>query len=419
MECSVADTVQFHNHTVFASLGYDRLNGKWNDGWTLFVKRNALLGTAGFTSDYKFISLSVTANSAPEITSELTFHSEDSSFYAGTILESGSPTLATIRWESENENDEVHEIEADWKSDYVRKGIIIGRVKKGYQFQTRFETLHSTPLKQKEEYFIKDSSEIRIWDIHYRLNFDNSALDVQYMRLAAKSQIIGNSYRDNSTKRFMFLPLRAFMHYANIHWGNETYGVDARGTSAIGKMQRNNDRFFETLAPNRLLPVSVTQALSFSFLQKNYLVDADLSIAAASFGGYFNPHIDISERTQIVPKFGLYGYYTYDELDIEKTSKTTSFIGYNSETEWGHWNFESTGLIANLGLSLDNTSQSKSFGFSLEWSATQIVPLKTDLRKKWVDESSEESSKTKPEGASPSGIFKNGFATQLATTLRF
>ena len=419
IQCSVSDTVQFGAHTVFASVGYDHINGKWNDGWTLSLKRDALLGTAGFTSDFKYISLSVVANSAPAITSGLTIHTADSSLYAGTVFGSGNPTLATIRWESENETDEVHEIEADWETDYVRKGFVLGRLKKGYQFQTRFEALQSTPLQQKEEYFIKDSTIINIWDNRYRLNFSNSALDVQYMLFAAQSQIIGNSYRDNSTKRFMFLPLKVFLHYANIHWGNETYGVDARGIGAHGKMQRNNDRFFETLAPNRLLPVSITQALSFSFLQMNYLVDADIDIAAASFGGYFNPHFDISERTQIVPKFGLYGYYTYDELDIERTSKTTSFIGYNSETEWWNWTLESLGLIANIGLSFDKTSRNRSFAVSLEWSATQIIPFNTDLRKKWESESSEKSGKTKPEGTSPSGIFKNGFATQLATTLRF
>ena len=239
------------------------------------------------------------------------------------------------------------------------------------------------------------------------------------MQLFAKSEIIGNSYRDGSTKRFMYLPVKTIMQYGNIHWGNETFGLDAKGIAAYGKMEKNNDRFFETLAPNRLLPVSVSQALSFSFLQKNYLVDADVNIAAATFGGYFNPHFNISGRTRITPKFGLYGYYTYDELEIEKTSKTTSFIGYNSETEWWRWSLESTGLIANLGIALDWASQDKSCILSLEWSATQIIPLKTDLRKKWDSESSEESKKTKPEGTSPSGIFKNGFATSLGIAFKF
>ena len=416
---SISDTVQFGAHKVFASVGYDRINGKWNDGWELSLTRAALLGTAGFTSDFKYISLSVTASSATAITSGLTAHTADSSFYAGTIFGGGHPTLATIRWESENENDEVHEIEAEWESDYIRKGFVFGRLKKGYQLQTHFDAILSTPVKQKEQYFIKDSSQIITWDTRYRLNFDNSALDVQYLLLSAKSEIIGNSYRDNSTKRFMYLPVKAYMRYANIHWGNETYGVDTKGILAYGKMQKNNARFFETLAPNRLLPVSVTQALSFSFLQKNYLVDADLNIAAATFGGYFNPHFNIFKHTQIIPKLGLYGYYTYDELNIEKTSKTTSFIGYNSETEWWHMSLESTGLIANAGISLDRPFRNNSFGFSLEWSATQIVPLKTDIRKKWESETSEESSKTKPEGSSPSGIFKNGFATRVITTLRF
>lgn len=419
VQCSVSDSVQFGAHTVFASAGYDFVNGKWNDGWTLSLKRNALLGTAGFISDFKYISISVTASSAPAITSQLTAHTADSSLFAGTTFGRGNPFLMTVRWESENDSDQVHLIEADWETDYIRKGFVIGGNFKRNLLQTSYKQIRTTPVKPDKEYFIKDSSQISIWDTRYRHSFEKTALDVQYMQLFAKSEIIGNSYRDGSTKRFMYLPVKTIMQYGNIHWGNETFGLDAKGFAAYGKMEKNNDRFFETLAPNRLLPASVTQALSFSFLQKNYLVDADIDIAAATFGGYFNPHFNISEHTQIVPKFGLYGYYTYDELDIEKTSKTTSFIGYNSETEWWNWTLESTGLIADLGLAMDWASQSKSFILSLEWGAMQIIPLKTDFRKKWESETSEEAAKTKPEGTSPSGIFKNGFATSLGIAFKF
>ena len=418
-QVSINDTVQFGAHRVFAGFEYDHVNGKWNDGWTLSLKRDAFLGTAGFISDFKYISLGVTASSAPAITSELTIHTADSSLYAGTLFGSGNPTLATIRWESENENDEVHEIEADWESAYIYKGLVVGRKKGRYQARASFEQFRTTPVKQDEEYFIKDSSHIIIWDVHYRYSFDNSALDLQYMSYSAQSNIIGNSYRDGSTKRFMYLPVKGFIHYGNVHWGNESYGLDAKGIAGYGKLEKNNERFYETLAPNRILPASVAQVLSFSFLQRNYLVDADLDIAAATFGGYFNPHFDIFHNMQVVPKFGLYGYYTYDELEIERTSKTTSFIGFNADTEWWLMSLESTGLIANVGIALDKAFRDNSFGISLEWSAAQIIPLKTDIREKTDFRDSDNSTTKKPEGASPSGIFKNGFATQLVTTLRF
>lgn len=418
-KCTTADTVQFGAHRVFADFSYYRLHGEWNDGWSLSAKRDDLFGSVGFKSDFRNISLSVIVNSAPAITSELAVHSADSSFFAGTIFGKGAPTLATIRWESENETDEVHEIEADWETEYIRKGLAIGGNFKRNFFQTKHEQINTTPVKPDKKYFIKDSSKINIWDTRYKHDFEGSSLDVQYVQSYAKSKIIGNTYREGSTKRFMYLPVKAFMHYGNIHWGNETFGLDAKGIAAYGKMQKNNDRFFETLAPNRLLPASVMQALSFSFLQRNYLVDADLSIVAATFGGNVSPHFKIDTRTQIAPKFGLYGYYTYDELDIERTSKTTSFIGYKSDTEWWDWMLESYGLVASLGIALDWASQDKSRILSLEWDATQIVPLKTDIRKKWESESSEEPSKTKPEGTSPSRIFKNGFASGIAIRYQF
>ncbi|MBR4916116.1 MAG: hypothetical protein IKZ45_03430 [Fibrobacter sp.] len=418
-QVSINDTVKFGAHRIFAGFGYEHVNGKWNDGWSLTFNREDFLGFAGFNSDFRNISLSVTASSAPAITSQLTAHTVDSSFFAGTTFGRGNPFLMTVRWESENDSDQVHLIEADWETDYIRKGFVIGGNFKRNHLQTGYEQIRTTPVKPDKEYFIKDSSQINIWDTRYRHSFEKTALDVQYTQSFAKSEIIGNSYRESSTKRFMYLPVKGFIHYANTHWGNESYGLDAKGILAYGKMEKNNDRFFETLAPNRLLPASVTQALSFSFLQRNYLIDADLDIAAATFGGYFNPHFNISGQTRIAPKFGLYGYYTYDELEIEKTSKTTSFIGFNADTEWWLMSLESTGLIANAGISLGRPFRNNSFGFSLEWGATQIIPLKTDIRKKWESETSEESSKTKPEGSNPSGIFKNGFATQLITTLRF
>lgn len=418
-QVSINDTVKFGAHRIFAGFGYEHVNGKWNDGWSLTFNREDFLGFAGFKSDFRNISLSVTASSAPAITSQLTAYTADSSFFAGTTFGRGNPFLMTVRWESENDSDQVHLIEADWETDYVRKGFVIGGNFKRNLLQTGYEQILTTPVKPDKEYFIKDSTQINIWDTRYRHDFERTALDVQYLQLLAKSEIIGNSYREGSTKRFMYLPVKTILQYGNIHWGNETFGLDAKGFAAYGKMEKNNNRFFETLAPNRLLPASVTQALSFSFLQKNYLVDADLNIAAATFGGDFNPHFDISRRTSIALKVGIYGYYTYDELEIEKTSKTTSFIGYNSETEWWRWTLESTGLIANLGIALDWASQDKSRIFSLEWSASQIIPLKTDICKKWELYDTDESGKTKPEGTSPSGIFQNGFMSNLGIALKF
>lgn len=417
--CIATDTVQFGTHSVFAGIGYDRINVKWIDSWTLSIKRSAFLGSAGFKSDFRNISLSVSASSEPSITSNLTIHTADSSLYAGTLFGRGFPTLATLRWESENETDEVHKIEADWESDYLRKGFVIGAQAKRHHIQTSLEQISTTPVKQNEEYFIKDSSQVSIWNSLYKYSLDNSAIDLQYMLLSAKSEIIGNSYRDNSTKRFMYLPLKAIMHYADIHWGNESFGIDAKGVLAYGKMKRNDQRFFETLAPNRLLPASVTQALSFSFLQRNYRVNADLNVAAASFGGYASPHFNIVGNARVAPKIGLYGYYTYNDLEIENVSETTSLIKYRRDSEWRLWTLESTGLIANIGLILEKLSQDKLHGLSLEWSAAQIIPLKADIRKTTDYRSSGNSTKVTPEGTRSFEFFKDGFASNLAISISF
>ena len=132
--------------------------------------------------------------------------------------------------------------------------------------------------------------------------------------------IFGNTWRDNSTKRFMFVPLDVSLHYGSIQWEKETFGLDARGIKADIHMERNKKRFFETFAPNRLLPVSIMQTLSFSFLQKNFLVDADIDLSAVTLGGHFNPQFNITTHTKVSPRIDLHGYHTYDEIEVDKTS---------------------------------------------------------------------------------------------------
>ena len=162
-QVSINDTVKFGAHRIFAGFGYEHVNGKWNDGWSLTFNREDFLGFAGFNSDFRNISLSVTASSAPAITSQLTAHTVDSSFFAGTTFGRGNPFLMTVRWESENDSDQVHLIEADWETDYIRKGFVIGGNFKRNHLQTGYEQIRTTPVKPDKEYFIKDSSQISIW----------------------------------------------------------------------------------------------------------------------------------------------------------------------------------------------------------------------------------------------------------------
>lgn len=413
--CHVADTASAGNYSVFASVSHYRIDGLWKDGWELLLHSKRTLGSAGLQADFRNITFSVEASSLPALKSSVTIHTADSSLYVAALVERGAPELATIRWESENENDEVHLIEGDWNSQYLRKGFAAGVNFAGNKLTAGLQRIGTTPNNVKREYFIKDSSLVWLWDARYAHHFEKSEFEFYYAGVSADVNIFGNTWRDNSTKRFMFVPLDASLHYGSIQWEKETFGLDARGVKADIRMERNKKRFFETFAPNRLLPTSITQTLSFSFLQKNYLVDADIDLSAVTFGGHFNPQFNITAYTKVSPRIDLHGYYTYDEIEVDRTSKTTSFIGYRAQNDSWSWMLESYGLVAGLGITLERKTQGILRNLSLLAAATQLIPLKTD----YIEHGATPSDKNKNAGFESGGIFKSGFATQVITTLRF
>ncbi len=425
--CHIANTAQVNNYSVFASFSHYRIDGLWKDGWELSLNSNRKIGSAGIQADFRNITFSVAASNLPALKSSVSIHTADSSLYAAALVERGAPELATIRWESENENDEVHLIEGDWNSQYLRKGFTVGARFAGNELAAGLQHIGTTPYNAKQEYYIKDSSLVWLWDARYAHHFEKSVLDFYYAGISADVNIFGNTWRDNSTKRFTFIPLDVSLHYGSIQWEKETFGLDARGIKADVHMERNKKRFFETFAPNRLLPVSIMQTLSFSFLQKNFLVDADIDLSAVLLGGHINPHFNITAHTKVSPRIDLHGYYTYDEIEVDRTSSTTSFIGYSAQNDSWSWMLESYGLVAGLGITLERETQGTLRNLSLFASATQIVPLKTDYIER--TEPPENATTVSPEGASPAknknaglesgGIFRSGFAAHFGASICF
>lgn len=426
--CSMADTMRAGKYTVFAGLSHYWVDGLWKDGWTLSLNSSQTVGNAGIQADFRNIAFSVSASSRPSLTSGITAHAADSVFYASAVLERGAPELTHIRWESENESDEVNQIDALWEAEYLRKGFGIGSTYKGNEILANLTLITTSPQNLDREYFVKDSSRLWIWDARYSHRFTQGLFELYYAGISADSRLYGIASRDNSRKRFMYIPLEGLLHYGDVRWKSESYGLQARGLKSSIRLDKSHDRFFETLAPNRLLPASITQALSFSFLQQNYLVDADLDIAAFSFGGHYSPSIGITPSTRFVPKVEIHGYYTYNELDIDRISETSTFIAYSAIDEHWHWSLESLGAIAGAGISIEKRFRDVHRAISLEWNATQIIPFKTDIIKHSNSDKAEQNAESasaemarKKDSAGPrsSGIFRNGFATHLGVSIQF
>ena len=417
--CNIADSTQVDKYKATASLTHYKISGLWKDDWELSFKSNKTIGSAGIAADFKNIGYHIAASSTPSLTASITAHTDHSGLYATALLERGSYELANIIWDSENEEDEVNHIDALWKTEYIRKGMTIGANYKGNDFNAHLERILTTPRNHTREYFAKDSTQLWIWNSRYSHQFKQGLLGVSYTGMSIDANLFGNTYRDNSTKRFLYIPIEASLHYGDVRWETPLFGFEARGIKTDFHIAKNHNRFFETLAPNRLLPTSLTQTLSFSFLQQNYLIDADLDIAAGTFGGHFSPTFNITTHLSATPKVEIHGYYTYDELSIDKTTEQTTFIAYKGYDENWFWTFESFGAIAGLGFSLEKKFENVHHSLSLEWNATQIIPFKTELHKHSKSDFEPSSSQKKSAGNSSSGIFKNGFATHLGVAIQF
>lgn len=416
--CHVTDSVSVGKYTAFGSFGHYRFGGTWNDGWELSIKSNGLIGSAGIRVGFKYIDFSVDANSLYSMTSGMSIHKADSSAYMASFIGMGHPTLASIRWDSDDDNSEISHIAADWETDFFRKGVIIGAQFGKQYVNAKIESIITTPYSANREYFVKDSSHLAIADIHYSFDGTDNDIRLHYTNVIANLNIIGNTYRDSSTKRFMFVPLDANLHLAELSWERLHYALHASALRANAQMEKKDERFFETFAPNRLLAPSIIQALSFTFLQQVYRVGADIDIFAFAAGAKINPRLNIAGHT-IVPSIDIQGYYTYDEMDVEKTSETTRLIAFDSRKESWHWQLESFGTIISLGLSWEKSFAGSSHTISLDWNASQIVPLDFDFSKEYSDGESERNSDKSLKTRSGTGLFRNGFASSLAIRYSF
>jgi len=197
--CHVTDSVSVGKYTAFGSFGHYRFGGTWNDGWELSIKSNGLIGSAGIRVGFKYIDFSVDANSLYSMTSGMSIHKADSSAYMASFIGMGHPTLASIRWDSDDDNSEISHIAADWETDFFRKGVIIGAQFGKQYVNAKIESIITTPYSANREYFVKDSSHLAIADIHYSFDGTDNDIRLHYTNVIANLNIIGNTYRDSST----------------------------------------------------------------------------------------------------------------------------------------------------------------------------------------------------------------------------
>lgn len=404
-------------HRFFARGDYGRYGVSYDGSWDLsagshgFPTRNAegnFAWTVGFESSYKYLTFGASAGTSvsagsgesdsgmlPRVSAHMVMHAPDSMFYAGAGMSRVSMDLAKIKWSLDEESDLVPEISAIWETHLLKKDFSAGFKGRGLGGHTQrldfsASYIRSTPYNRDNEYYIRDS--LNIWYVN--ASYSWNGLSVSYNYADAEGRLYGIRKQDNSTKRFMYAPFSGNLHLADLTYETPLPRLSINAIAAYGQAQLHQDdsRFHETLAPNRALRNSVLQALSFSFLQQNYRVNANAEGALGLLGTTYRkafgdtaravsrgPHNVIFE-----PRVSANFYYAQGTLDADLTSERTQFISTIKKTENHLWNAESFGAIAGLGARF-------SYGFFLlDANAYQLIPIYTDT------DNSDKSENTKP-----------------------
>lgn len=437
--CGVEDTLTIRNLQVHGGFRHIAFQGRYTDHWDIKGKNKLNMGNAGFESSFKYMTLGVDVYSLPFIKSSLTVHHQDSQFYLGTAIARGKIPIGNIRWISENKDDIVHEISVDWESHVLYRSLTGGGYLGKHHLEISGAYLKTTPENPDQERYIRDSINVFLLSGKYGTSLGKNRLQATYTYANANAALFGIFHQDESRKRFMYIPLEGQLHLWNALWQREKWQADLTGFILTGEMNANKDRFYETLAPNRVLPSSILKSLSFSFLQKNFRIEADLD-AWGIIGG-FQRHWKWGHRYALVPRVHLDTYYAAGNLDIEQDTETSILLSYSSVTENYRRELKSAGGIANLGIELKKEGP---VSIALDYSVTQLLPLYLSYREIRPDEhaeaeSSSEGSSGKSSGKGSNkdtgtsshkktsgdvetkmaGAFRNGFATHLGISVRF
>lgn len=428
--CNESDSIEVNNLTFFGGLSHYIFMGRYTDEWDVKGYNNLKFGNAGFESRFQYITLGVNASSLPFIQSNIEIHHPDSLFFLKAGIARGAPQIGTIRWLSKKKIDIVHEIPVEWQTNFIYRSLGAGTKIQNQELDFSIGLFKTNPRNPDEEYYVRDSINAFVVDGNYKAAFAKDTIQAFYAFANADIYLYGIMRQDESRKRFMYIPLEANAHLAEAEWKRKNIQAHMDFAYATGTMEANPNRFFETLAPNRALPTSVLKSLSFSFLQKNFRVDAD--IEALFLLGGVSLQLPIGHKLTFTPKINIDGYYGQGEADISKKTETNVIISTQSYIENYTRKLSSFGSILTLGgeISLGQT-------IAIDYSASQLIPFHISYREIRPGEAKEEPKEEdldKPRKHGPrlfdehktkgdvpnktSAAFRNGFATNLSVVFK-
>lgn len=445
-QCGVHDSFEAENLKVYGDLRHITYQGRYSekkDHWDAKGLNSLDIASVGFENRFKYITLGVDVSSLPFIKSSLAVHRSDSLFRIGTSMGRGVVDLGDIKWASEDYSTIVPEISVSWESHLFYRNLSAEFNPDIHHFGLSGTYLQSSPRNPDKEYYVRDSINVLLVHGEYGAALGKNHLQLGYSFADAEARLYGIYQQEESRKRFMYLPLEARLHLIQAEWKRGSLNTNLNYAHLTGKLSANQDRFYESLAPNRALPISVLKSLSFSFLQKLFRIDADLDASGIFGGAFYQWHF--GNKYSINPSTGIEAYYASGTLDVDKKIETLILVTYNEQHEIYTRELKSAGGVASLGLELRREGR---VSIALDYGIAQLIPVYISYKEFLPDDKANNDSGNSNSGQGGSGkgnssnskdsdvqqeskkksgdletekgaAFRNGFATHLRLLLKF
>lgn len=420
-DCQVSDSLQTDVLLVHAALRRSRASASFENSWKL--ESDALFQDARFGLQGNFRNILLGANFSGsrdfrhfDAVSEI--HAADSLFFLGVTLGRLSVGEFRATWTGESENSVLDTVDLVYRGNFLGHGIFLGSRLRKHSFLVGGNLWKSRRESLKDDtYAIRDSSTLLRFRSEYAYRFDRGTVSADVFWTNMNSRFFGIRTENGKSKRFAFLPVKANVEGLDVSWESDFLELQAGGIWLQGSFPHDRTRFYETLAPNRMLDYSLLYAFSFAYFKRDYRLFGK----ASGFLSYFKTEKDFSfypGNFLVQPGISTNFIYAQGNLDMSLESVTTSIFVRKTQTTDYTGNLKTAGVIANLSLVL-KTPHRKLF---LAADSYQFVPFfvvtnfeKTSENGQRQDIDLENSSKRKDR----SSIFRTGFAFDLSIGFHF
>ncbi len=418
--CQVDDSLQTGVLLVDVGLQRYRANASLENSWKL--ESDALLQNAhlGLRGNFRNILLGANFSGSGDfrhfdVVSEI--HAADSLLFLGVKLGRFSVGEFWATWTSESENSVLDTVNLVYRGNFLGRGVFLGSRLRKHSIQVSGNLWESRRESPKDDtYAVRDSSRLFRLRSEYAYRFDRGTFSADIFWTNLDSRLFGIRTEDDRSKRFAFLPIKANVEGLDVSWRSSFLELQAGGILLQVSFPHDKTRFYETLAPNRMLNYSLLQAFSFAYFKRDYRLFGE----ANGFLSYFKAEKDFSfypGHFLVQPGISTNFVYAQGNLDMSLESVTTSiFVRKTRATDYTG-SLKAAGVIANLSL----VSKTPSQKFFLAADCYQLIPFLVikDFEKTTDNGQSKDIGLGNSSKGKSASIFRTGFAFDLSIGFHF